>query len=144
MLKVTRRIEYALIALKYVVRRRELTSAREISERFQLPFDTTSKVMQAMNSAGILSSSQGIKGGYGLQKPLDTISFLELCQVLEGHSYLVNCEIEGKGCELACSCNIVSPMKELTKKVQGFLQNLSLAEILQEEAKLSLLKDVAL
>ena len=63
MIKINKKVEYALMVLKLMSDRdeTELTSAREVCEMFKTPFDTTSKVMQIMNNAGILSSVQGVK-----------------------------------------------------------------------------------
>ena len=58
MLKITKKVEYALIVLKYMGEHPfgELHSAREICDKFKLPFDTTAKVMQSMNNKGLLNS----------------------------------------------------------------------------------------
>ena len=69
MLKINKKVEYALIALKLMLEKEqgELTTAREVSDKFHTPFDTTAKVMQMMNSARMLESVKGVKGGYYYQ-----------------------------------------------------------------------------
>ena len=63
------------MALKLLIERKDdqLTTAREIADACEVPLDTTAKVLQIMNSAGMLSSIKGTKGGYRLEKPLENI-----------------------------------------------------------------------
>ena len=69
MLKINKKVEYALMALKFMADKTHsaipnnqdnevviLTSAREICDEFNTPFDTTAKVMQLMNNHDILKS----------------------------------------------------------------------------------------
>ena len=71
MLKITKKVEYALISLKFIWEeksRGELTTAREICSKFNLPFDTTSKVMQAMNNAKSLTLKKASRADMPWQK----------------------------------------------------------------------------
>lgn len=109
-----------------------LVSAREICDEFQTPFDTTAKVMQIMNGHDILKSVKGIKGGYSLNKSLSTITYMELVRMIEGKEEIGRVCTNHKGtCELLGKCNISTPVENLNKKLNGFLENLTLAELLQ-------------
>ncbi|MBP9674030.1 MAG: Rrf2 family transcriptional regulator [Bacteriovoracaceae bacterium] len=136
MIKVNRKVEYALMSLGHVLSKKkgELTSAREICDRFKIPFDTIAKVLQIMSSAEILSSAQGVRGGYQLVKDLKQVNFLELCELIEGKAALVDCEMQGRECEFACHCNIMSPMKNLGKKLESFLKSVTVDELLTSQA----------
>ncbi len=131
MLKISKKVEYALIALKFISckKENELTSAREICEKFDTPFDTTAKVMQLMNNHGVLNSIQGVKGGYALSKDLSKISYIQLTKIIEGKSSLLGCE--GKAnCSRKKSCNIMGPIQELNNKLTKYLDKISLEELL--------------
>ena len=86
MLKINKKTEYALMALKFIGERENgaLVTVREICDVLKTPFDTTAKVMQAMNHHGILKSMQGIRGGYTLSRPLTEISYMEITKIAEG------------------------------------------------------------
>jgi Rrf2 family protein len=135
MLKINKKVEYALMALKFMADKTNqapLVSAREICDEFQTPFDTTAKVMQVMNSHDILKSVKGIKGGYSLNKSLSTITYMELVRMIEGKEEIGRVCTNHKGtCELLGKCNISTPVENLNKKLNGFLENLTLAELLQ-------------
>ena len=132
MLKINKKIEYALIALKYMAQKREgeLTSARELYDLFKTPFDTTAKVMQAMNQAKLLYSVKGIKGGYGLAKDLKSITYIELAKLIEGKDFGSFCQNSKGLCDLYETCNIITPLDQLNHKLNDFLSHLTLHELL--------------
>lgn len=134
MLKVNKKIEYALMALKFMAAREDgaLTSAREICDKFNTPFDTTAKVMQTMNSNDILKSVKGIKGGYSLNKKLSEITYMDLVRMIEGVDGGSICQGHKGTCELFGTCNISTPMKKLYEKINEYLEGLSLEELLLE------------
>lgn len=145
MLKINKKVEYALMALKYMSQKsdHELTSAREVCDSFGTPFDTTAKVMQALNGAGILSSVKGIKGGYGLEKSLRQISYMELVELIEGKRPESLC-FNAKGlCELHDKCNIVTPIDQLNNLLSRYLETLTLDELFSGNLTVPVLKDQA-
>lgn len=134
MIKINKKVEYAMIALKYMATEKDngsLTSAREICDKFKTPFDTTAKVLQVMNNKGLLSSTKGIKGGYALEKPLKDITFTELCSMVEGRQDFPRfCESSKGLCDLYDICNIVTPIDALNNKIRTFLSELTLEDLL--------------
>lgn len=139
MLKINKKVEYALMALKFMAQKAdtELTSAREICDKFETPFDTTAKVMQQMNNTNILQSVKGIKGGYHLAKPLCEITFLELIEVIEGKKSTSPCESSKGLCELYEKCNIASPLEGLNIKLNQFLTSISVHDVLFNIGKIT-------
>lgn len=141
MIKINKKIEYALMALKYMSRQNQtntgetqLISAREICDRFKTPFDTTAKVLQIMNNHGVLNSTKGIKGGYSLALPLSQVTFRDLVEMIEGRDKSASlCESTRGRCDLYEQCNIVTPLDLLNKKVSDFLSQLTLEELLLNE-----------
>jgi Rrf2 family protein len=138
MIKINRKVEYALMALKLMKEKKELTTAREVCDRFDTPFDTTAKVMQLMNNAGILHSHKGVKGGYTLARDLSDVSYMELAQLIEGKSFMMDC-MEGP-CDLYHKCNISQPIKRLNDYIINIFNTLSLNELLAEDNLLALKK----
>jgi Rrf2 family protein len=132
MVKINRKVEYALMVLKYMSERsaQHLTTAREICEAFSTPFDTTSKVMQQMNAVGILCSVKGVNGGYFLSTTLDDVSYLQLVELIEGRKFGLDCH-EGP-CELLGQCNISKPIARLNDYLIRIFGSLTLKELLAE------------
>lgn len=132
MLKINKKVEYALIALKFMAQKPmdQLTSAREICDEIGTPFDTTAKVMQAMNTHGLLQSVKGIKGGYRLAMPLKEVSYITLVELIEGKRPDSVCQNHKGVCELSGTCNIITPIDQLNRKLTGFLETLNLEDLL--------------
>lgn len=132
MLKINKKVEYALIALKFMAQKPvdQLTSAREICDEIGTPFDTTAKVMQAMNNNGILHSVKGIKGGYRMARPLKDITYITLVELIEGKRPESLCQSHRGPCELSGTCNIITPIDQLNRKLTLFLETLNLEDLL--------------
>ncbi len=140
MIKINRKVEYALMVLKLMKEKPaiELTTAREVCDRYETPFDTTAKVMQQMNGAGILHSHKGVKGGYTLARNLSSVSYIELVELIEGKSFMMDCH-EGP-CDLIHKCNISQPIKRLNDYLISIFTTLTLNELLAEDNLLALKK----
>lgn len=133
MLKVNKKVEYALMSLKYMAEKPEsdLSTAREICDNLHIPFDPTARALQLLNQEDILSSIKGVKGGYKLNRPLSEVSFMQLSQIIEkqvDHSFCT--DKSGKACELSENCTISSPMQNLGFQVNQFFNQLNLNELL--------------
>ncbi|MBL7664712.1 MAG: Rrf2 family transcriptional regulator [Bacteriovoracaceae bacterium] len=129
---MNRKTEYALMALRFIAARGfEKTTAREICDQFHTPFDTTAKVLQAMNHNGILTSVQGVNGGYVLDCDLEQINYHDFTHMIEGKQMSMDC-VEGS-CELSSSCNISGPVKKLNNYLVDFFKGLTLKKLLQED-----------
>jgi Rrf2 family protein len=140
MIKINRKVEYALMVLKCMKDKTGdgLITAREVCDEFETPFDTTAKVMQQLNSGGILHSHKGVKGGYGLARDLSEVSYMELVELIEGKSFMMDCH-EGP-CDLYKKCNITQPIKRLNDYIISIFNNISLSELLAEDNVLALKK----
>lgn len=144
MLKINKKVEYALIALKFMATQKrddqqdpKLTTAREVCDHFNTPFDTTAKVMQRMNAHNILNSVKGIKGGYSLARPLNEITYIDLINIVEGERGENICQTPRGLCECHEYCNIKSPVEDLNRKLHEYLERLTLEELLLKSTSLT-------
>ena len=135
--KINRKVEYALVALKHMRAKApgELTTVKELTVLYGCPFEITSRVMQALARKGLLRSTAGAHGGYQLTKDLHRVSFYELNEMLLGPMAVAKClqhvDVDAEGCGMRETCNIVSPVQTLSRKLGEFYKALSLAELLE-------------
>ncbi len=130
--RLNRKIEYALIALKYMSTKYagQLTTVKEICAATNIPFDATSRVMQQMAQKNILKAEHGAQGGYLLVTDLSKITFLEIVEMIAGEVEIVRC-VSGLGeCEFSEGCNMSSPLKAFNEKMIGFYKSLSITELI--------------
>ena len=131
--KINRKVEYALMALKYMMNKTpgELTAVKELRDHLGMPFDPTAKVLQSLTQWGVLKSEQGAQGGYLIIKNLKKVSFYELTEAVVGPVEVTKCLKSSGPCELIETCNIQSPLSALNDKLVEFYKSLSVYEILQ-------------
>jgi Rrf2 family protein len=135
MFKINKKVEYALMALKHMYEKKpgELTSVKEICEKYGSPFDVTSRSMQKMVAGGLLKSEKGAHGGYTLIKDLESVNFLSFMEMVVEPVTLVNCAGKDYKCTLAGSCNVITPMINLNDKMRDFFSTISLKVLLDNE-----------
>ena len=69
MLKLTKKADYGLIALKHLAVKREgSSSAHEIADTYGIPLPLLSKILQKLCKAGFVKSEHGTNGGYRLEE----------------------------------------------------------------------------
>jgi Rrf2 family transcriptional regulator, nitric oxide-sensitive transcriptional repressor len=130
--KVNRKLEYSLMALKHMSQKipGELTTAKEVSECYQAPFDATARVMQIMAQKGLLKAEHGAFGGYVLTKDLSRVTLQDLIQIIQGPTKIAKCMHKDDPCEIQAKCNIISPIHSLNSKLNEFYKSVILKEIL--------------
>ena len=122
------------MALKIMGEKEEnsVVTVREICDVLKTPFDTTAKVMQAMNHHDIVKSIQGLRGGYTLHKNLSDITFMEITKIAEDIKEDNFCQSNKGLCNLHSTCNIITPIERLNSKIVAFLGQISLKELFFE------------
>ncbi|MBU0528317.1 Rrf2 family transcriptional regulator [bacterium] len=130
MLKLTKKIEYALIALQHMQRKdhNDITNAKEIAENFDLPASLLAKVLQQMAKHDIIEPIQGPSGGYRLSKPLDKIKLNDFIEIIEGPVGLVDC-LHDPDCSHIGTCNIRLPIERVNNTIKDLFSNMTLADI---------------
>lgn len=134
--KINRKVEYALIGLKHMRGKPpgELTSVKELTLLYGCSFEMASRVMQRLAQKGILRSEQGAHGGYQITKDLNRLSFYDLMVMILGPMSVAKCmhgsSMDEPSCEIRETCNIVSPVQNLSRRLAEFYKDLTVAELL--------------
>src|SRR3989442_15811965 len=89
MLRLSKKADYALIAMKHLALRGDRgsqasSSAREIAELYDIPIELMAKVLQRLGRRGLLASHQGTRGGYQLARIPTQISVADVIQAIDG------------------------------------------------------------
>lgn len=139
MLKIHRKLEYALLALQHMRMvgatdgADRLVTARELCRVHPMPFDVLSKVLQRLAQLGVLVSAQGAQGGYRLRVDLSRLSLYALSEALVGPMRFAACMDDRCECRLTGSCTIISAVVNLAKRVERLYRDLTVAELLASE-----------
>jgi len=130
MLKLTKKVEYALIALQEMQLKDDdvVTNAKELSDKFDISISLLAKVLQQMARHNIVEPIQGPTGGYRLYKPLEQIQFDNFIEIIEGPVGIVDC-LNDPGCCHVETCNIRLPIERVNNMIKELFSKMTLADI---------------
>ncbi len=134
MLKLTKRADYGLIALRHLAAAEKASStAKEIAETYGIPLPLLAKVLQKLTRSGLLASEQGVYGGYRLARHPSRISALEVIQTIDGPVLLTACFTEHGRCDQSERCNVRAPLKKVHEGILNLLGNISLLDMSEDK-----------
>src|SRR6184192_3211395 len=89
MLKLTKKADYGLIAMRHLALRGAAgsvptASAKDIADEYGIPQQALAKILQRLAKAQLLISHHGTNGGYSLARAARSISALEVIKAIDG------------------------------------------------------------
>ena len=134
MLRLSKKADYALMAMKHLAQSSSTssTSAREIAEQYDIPIELMAKVLQRLVRIGLLASTQGTRGGYTLGRPPASISVADVIEAIDGPFAVTACSTEKNDCEQYSKCSVRDPLWQIRERIAAALGTVTLAEIAAE------------
>ena len=131
MLRLSKKADYALIAMKHLALRPDeaASSAREIAEQYDIPVELMAKVLQRLAREGLLASHQGMRGGYHLSRPPAAISVADVIQAVDGPFTVTACSTDEENCDQYSKCSVRDPLWKIKERILLALQAYSIAEL---------------
>ena len=130
MLKITRKVEYALIALRHLQQNEQgkLCSAKTMSLEYGIPQELLAKILQKLSKENIILSVKGPKVGYKISKDPNTINMTKFFEIMEGPMGIMDCYFDS-GCEQLNGCTIREPINKINNSIRTMFDNMTLADI---------------
>jgi Rrf2 family protein len=123
LLVITAKSAYAVRALAELARRGsapvpigEIAARRDIAPQF------LESLFVTLRRGGVLQSQRGVKGGYSFARSPETVTVLEVVELLEGEV--------GAG-----AAPLGPPWSEIAEQVRGQLAGTTIADVAQREAQ---------
>ncbi|HEV2279964.1 MAG TPA: Rrf2 family transcriptional regulator [Acidobacteriaceae bacterium] len=137
MLRLTKKADYGLMALKYLAEHpnESSLSARDIAEAYHIPPQLLAKILQRLAKVGILRSHAGMSGGYSLEKNPREISAFEVIHAIDGPLFITSCGTSHNSCDLTDSCTIREPLARVNDSISGLLRSISIADLAEPTAE---------
>src|ERR687897_1000987 len=134
MLRLSKKSDYALISMKHLATRTDASSssAREISESYDIPLELLAKVLQRLVRAKLLVSVQGTRGGYRLARHASSISVADVIQAVDGPVTVTACTTDEHSCDQYSQCSIRDPLWKIKNRILDALNTVSVAEMAAE------------
>jgi Rrf2 family protein len=136
MLRLTKKADYGLMALKYLAEKAELgaQSARDIAGAYHIPPQLLAKILQTLTRTGILVSHAGTYGGYALARPASEITAFEVIRAIDGPLFITSCITIHGTCELSGHCTIKEPLRKVNDSITDLLSAICISDLVEPES----------
>ena len=130
MLKLTKKADYGLIALKHLaVNGPESSSAKAIADMYGIPVALLSKILQKLAKLGFLTSEHGTNGGYKLARAAREITALEVIRAIDGPIFLTACFTEHGYCCHTDKCIVRDPLQKVHEGILRLLASITIGDM---------------
>ena len=135
MLRLTKKADYALMALKYLAEQAIATpkntarSAKDIAEAYHIPPPLLAKILQTLAKAGLLISTAGSTGGYALARAAREITAFEVIRAIDGPLFITSCITIHGTCDLAGHCTIKEPLRKVNDSIKDLLNGIRIGDL---------------
>jgi Rrf2 family protein len=139
MLKLTKKADYGLIALKHLALRSAAGSAstKDIAETYGIPVPLLSKILQRMAKNGFLKSEQGTNGGYRLARDPRRITALEVIRAIDGPIILTSCFTAHSECNHSERCSVREPLRKVHEGILRLLESITIFDICRDDMEVN-------
>jgi Rrf2 family protein len=134
LLKLTKKADYGLIALRHLASIQQTASAKDIADAYHLPVPLLAKVLQKLTRANILRSVSGTNGGYGLARDPNRISALEVVRAIDGPVILTHCFTEHGTCDQSDNCTVREPLRRVHEAILDLLNRFTITDLAEPPA----------
>ena len=140
MLRLTKKADYGLMALKYLAEQpgassgpdaHTAQSAKDIAQAYHIPPPLLAKILQTLARAGLLVSHAGTNGGYALARPASQISAFEVIRAIDGPLFITSCITIHGACDLAGHCTIKEPLRKVNDSIKDLLSNIHISDLVE-------------
>jgi Rrf2 family protein len=136
MFTLNRKTDYALIALTGLAdRQTEAVSTRDLAGQLQLPLPALRNILKDLARQGLVTATQGPRGGYRLAREPGRITVAEVVEAIEGPMKFARCcslpgeAEEAHECRLERSCRIKGAIRRMHGRVVDLLGRTTLEEL---------------
>jgi len=136
MLRLTKKADYGLMALKYLAEQSAEhpdapvpASAKDIADAYHIPPQLLAKILQTLARGGLLVSHAGTNGGYALARPATEISAFEVIRAIDGPLFITSCITIHGTCDLAGHCTIKEPLRKVNDSIKDLLSGIRIADL---------------
>jgi Rrf2 family iron-sulfur cluster assembly transcriptional regulator len=127
----SRPVEYAIRAMTLLATQDpgHLTGAREISEAEKIPVPFLWKILRVLTRRKLVRSFKGIRGGYELARPAESISLNDIFLATDGKDFRDVCVLGLPECDNQYPCPLHEQWEQIRGNMTEMLDHTSLADL---------------
>lgn len=131
MVRLSKLTDYASVILAQMARQPNiLWSAGQLSDESSVPKPTCIKLLKLLVKGGVLTSTQGARGGYSLARVPSQIPVKVIIEAIEGPTAITECGTDETLCRLTDHCAVMSRWRELGDQVDHILTKTTLEDLI--------------
>src|SRR6202049_602109 len=131
MLKLTKKADYGLMAMKHLAEHVEqgACSTKDVADSYHIPQEALAKILQRLVKAGLLHSQHGTNGGYTLARDAGKITAFEVIRAIDGPLFITSCVTVRGECDQSDRCNIREPLRRGWHHHEGVLAGVKISQV---------------
>jgi Rrf2 family protein len=129
--KITKSADFAMRIVLFLADEQQSYTMPQLSEKLVIPYNNLSKLVQALNKAGILQTKQGKNGGVKLFKSANDISLKSILDVIDGPTRLSDCLSDQHFCTLNNTCRLKGALNDIQTQIDALLCDATLQKIME-------------
>ena len=135
MLKLTKKADYGLMAMKHLAENgaQGSLSAKDVAEAYGIPSEALAKILQRLAKAGLLQSQHGINGGYTLARDAKEISAFEVIRAIDGPLFITSCITVRGECGQTDRCTVREPLRRVNQSIEEVLRQIKISDMKEKE-----------
>ncbi|MDD5464812.1 MAG: Rrf2 family transcriptional regulator [Candidatus Omnitrophica bacterium] len=127
---ITRNTDYALQALCYLSKHREVVTVDELVKKLGVPRPFMRKILQRLNKERILGSYKGQGGGFKLAVPPAKIFIIKIMRIFQGKVGLNGCFLKKDICPNKGRCVLRKKIHAIENNVVKQLREINIAALI--------------
>ncbi len=143
-MKLSTRGQYAVMAMVDLAKHNnenQPTKLSAIAVRQDISLAYLEQLFGKLRRAELIKSVRGVNGGYYLAGPAANIKLSQIINAADEEINITRCKSpEGLGCIKSGLCQTHHLWKALTEHIEGFLQNVTLNDLLEKKSLKNLYK----
>lgn len=134
MLKLTKKADYGLIAMKHLAEhgRHASCSAKDLADAYHLPQEALAKILQRLARAKLVVPQRGTNGGYTLARDPAKVTAFEVIEAIEGPLFITSCVTERGACDQSKQCTVREPLQRVSRSIEEVLTKITISELAQK------------
>ena len=130
----SKQCEYALQAITYIAMQpaQSMTSIKDLAATLTIPYHFLAKILQELTLQGLLFSQKGPNGGFGLAKPAQSITLLNVVEAIDGLDFANKCVMGFRHCDDSAPCAAHTHWRILRRGIHSMLAKRSLSQVAKE------------
>jgi FeS assembly SUF system regulator len=131
MLKLSKKADYGLIALKHLAMHdgQGSYSAADIAEVYGISTPLMAKILQKLAREGLVAARHGSSGGYTLARRPSLITALDVIKAIDGPLFITSCVTSHGACDVATTCSIREPLRRVNDSILEVLGKVTISQM---------------